>query len=292
MLGAGPSRRLLRRWRSGMTRAARARRRRRGPTARVRSRGSTSCAVRGCQLRARGGPAGDLRHHRRVRQRQIDAGAHDPGHVPPSCGRDPVPRRATSPRSGAGATAWTSCARCSRSSRTRSRRSIRCSASTAISPPPRARFTDARRRRSNARDGSGAAAGRAVAGGGGRPVSARIVGRAVAAGRGGACADPRPGAAGGRRAGVDGRRVAADDGSSTCSNRCATSSASRSSTSRTIWRRRTTSATGVIIMRRSRVVEAGDARTVLVARRGIPIRSTLKNAVLSPEDAWAARPIR
>ena len=44
----------------------------------------------------------------------------------------------------------------------------------------------------------------------------------------------------------------------------------------------------VIIMRRSRVVEEGDARTVL-ANPQHPYSIALKNAVLSPEDAWAPR---
>jgi peptide/nickel transport system ATP-binding protein len=45
----------------------------------------------------------------------------------------------------------------------------------------------------------------------------------------------------------------------------------------------------VIIMRQSRVVEEGDARTVLSAPLH-PYSIQLKDAVLSPEDAWAERP--
>lgn len=47
----------------------------------------------------------------------------------------------------------------------------------------------------------------------------------------------------------------------------------------------------IVIMRRSRVVEEGEARAVLSAPQH-PYSIQLKNAVLSPEDAWAAADAR
>ena len=76
------------------------------------------------QLHARRRSTRDLRHHRRVRQRQDDAGTHDPQHRVAQRRQHPLSRHDVAPQHGAAARGWISCARCSRSSRTRSRHSI------------------------------------------------------------------------------------------------------------------------------------------------------------------------
>ena len=115
-----------------------------------------------------------------------------------------------------------------------------------------------------------------------RRYPARTVGRAVAAHRHRACADPGAGADRRGRAGVDGRCVAAHVDRQPVQPCCATRWACRSSTSRTTSPPPTTISDRIIIMRNGRVVEAGAARAVLDNPQH-PYSQLLKGAVLSAD---------
>ena len=234
-------------------------RRRRPVLAPARSR-----AVDDVSFALEAGRPGDLHHHRRIRQRQDDARAHDPRH------RAAERRHASA---SAAPTSRRSAAARARLAFMRQVQPIFQNPFEAFNPLKRVdrylfvtarRFAGAReRRRDRGQRRRGAAQGRPVAGRGARPLPARAVGRPAAARRDRPRADLAARADRRRRAGVDGRRLAAHVDRQPVARRCATSSASRSSTSPTISPPPTTSATASSSCSTGSVVESGDARAVL-----------------------------
>ena len=232
------------------------------------------------KLHARRRSAGDLRHHRRVGQRQDDARTHDPQHRAAERGQHPLPRRGAAPcMAPAQAAGFHAPGAADLPEPVRGVQSAEAHRSL----PVRDR-APLRLRQSGAACGRGAAPGRPVAGRGARTLSARTVGRAVAAHRHRACADPGAGADRRGRTGVDGRCVAAHGDRQPVQPCCATRWACRSSTSRTTSPPPTRSATASSSC-------ATDAwwrpapRVPCSTIRSIPYSQLLKGAVLSVDAA-------